>query len=183
MVFIHSITALDQSILHFIQNNMQSGLLDWLMPKITVLGNAGAVWLAAAVLLLFFKKRRKQGLVLLAALALCYITGNLLLKPLVGRIRPCNIDLGAALLIPRPGDLSFPSGHTMASFAAAGVIAQLSGWKTGAGAYLLAGAIAFSRLYLYVHYPSDVFAGMLIGTALALLCVTAYKRLSQTYSQ
>ncbi len=176
MTHISLIEHFDGSILLFIQNNLHAGFLDRLMPGVTALGNAGAIWIAAAIALLLTKRFRRQGLLLLAVLALCYVSGNLLLKPIAARIRPCNADAAAVLLIPRPTDFSFPSGHTMTSFACAAVIAYVSP-VAGIGAYLLAFLIAFSRLYLYVHYPSDVLAGMLIGTALALLCVMADKRL------
>jgi undecaprenyl-diphosphatase len=103
-----------------------------------------------------------DGIMLLGSLLLCFLLGNLLLKPLVGRIRPCDIHSSIPLLIARPTDYSFPSGHTMSSFAAANIIFHAN-VELGIAAYILALLIAFSRLYLYVHYPSDVLAGMILG--------------------
>ena len=96
------------------------------------------------------------------ALGLCLLCGNLLLKPLIGRIRPFNVQDAITLLIAAPLDYSFPSGHTMSSFAAAMVL-LLTDRRMGIPAMLLAGLIAFSRMYLYVHYPTDILGGALLG--------------------
>ncbi len=93
---------------------------------------------------------------------------NVILKPLVARIRPCDVDSAVLLLIPHPGGFSFPSGHTGASFAAASAL-FFSRNKFGVFAFVVAALIGFSRLYLYVHYPSDVLAGALIGIMLGWL--------------
>ena len=88
------------------------------------------------------------------------------MKPLIARERPYNFNEAITLLIDAPIDYSFPSGHTMTSFAAATILYYMNE-KLGVAAYALASTIAFSRLYLYVHYPSDVFSGMIIGIILS----------------
>ena len=121
---------------------------------------------------------------MMAAALLCgLIFGNLLLKPLIARVRPYDLREGIELLISKPSDYSFPSGHTLASFEAAVVLMVRERKRFGWAALVLAVLIAFSRLYLYVHYPSDVLGGILLGTAFALFSVwlvdTIWQKLSQ----
>ena len=153
---------MDMAILNFIQNHLRSTVGDHLFPAITALGNAGLVWLVLAVVLLILPRTRKLGLVVTAALVLESIPCNLILKPLVARGRPFAVNPAVELLIAKPTDFSFPSGHTSASFA---VVSALFFRKERLWipAGILAALIAFSRLYLYVHYPTDVLAGALIG--------------------
>lgn len=143
-------------------------ILDRLMVAVTSLGNIGIFWILTGLLMLFFKRTRRCGFTVLLALLFSLLAGNLILKNLVARSRPCWINPDVALLIPNPGDFSFPSGHTQASFAAALSI-FLCHRKAGIGALLLAAVIGFSRLYLYVHFPTDVLGGLLIGCVLALI--------------
>lgn len=95
---------------------------------------------------------------------------NLLLKPLTARVRPCDVSRGIALLVPRPEDYSFPSGHTGASFAA------VSALLFSRNKLWLPCLIGFSRLYLYVHYPTDVLAGALLGLAAGFAAEQAVRR-------
>jgi undecaprenyl-diphosphatase len=92
-----------------------------------------------------------------------------LAKPLIGRVRPCDVNTAVQLLIARPADFSFPSGHSASSFAAVFAL-YFRGARLWKPALALAVLIAFSRLYLYVHYPSDVLAGILIGAAIGWFC-------------
>lgn len=158
--------AFDNAVLDGIQRFLRTPFGDFAMPLVTALGNAGIVWIALCLLLLCFHKTRRAGIAmalsLLATLAVC----NLILKPLVGRIRPFEANGFVDLLIGPPGDPSFPSGHTAASFAAAAALWRYYR-KAGAAAFALAVMIAFSRLYLYVHYPSDVLGGAAVGLAAA----------------
>lgn len=163
--------SFDWVILNWIHNNLQCGFLDFLMPKITVLGDMGAVWIVAAIVLLFTKKYRKQGVLLLGSLVLCVLIGNLCLKPLIARARPCWLKNGILLLISNPTDFSFPSGHTLASVAGATGL-FLTNRKFGWFAIPLATVIAFSRLYLYVHFPTDVFASICFGILIAVFTFT-----------
>lgn len=171
---IAALQALDWEVLRWIQSTFRCGALDFLMPNISMLGDVGAIWLVIALVLIFSKKHRKCGITLLIALALCFLIGNLCLKPLVARPRPCWLDPGVTLLIPNETDFSFPSGHTLASFAAATVLLK---WdrRYGICAFVLAFLIAFSRLYLYVHFPSDILGGMAIGVLIGLLASAAGK--------
>ena len=137
------------------------------MPIITSLGNGGIIWILTALILIATKKYRVTGIAVLAALLLNLLIGNIILKPLIARVRPCDINTAVQLLIPRPTDYSFPSGHTLSSFAAATVI-FLRDKRFGIAALILASLIAFSRLYLYVHYLSDVLGGIVIGAAIGI---------------
>ena len=143
-------------ILHWFES-LHNPITNPIMYGITSLGNGGIFWiiLAAAMLLIFPKKYRKVGLI---ELILC----NLILKNVVARIRPYEVKQTIELLIAKPIDYSFPSGHSSASFAAATAIFM---WrkKEGTAALILAALIAVSRLYLTVHYPSDVLVGTITG--------------------
>jgi undecaprenyl-diphosphatase len=132
------------------------------MPYITKLSNEGRIWIALAVVLLISRRYKKAGAAMLIALALDITVCDMILKPLIGRIRPCDVNTAVQLLIARPTDYSFPSGHTTASFAATSALyfSRQKFWKP---ALVLAVLIAFSRLYLYVHYPTDILAGAMIG--------------------
>lgn len=163
---------LDWTILHWIQDTLVCPALDFLMPKITLLGNGDAVWLLAAAALLITKKYRRYGVLLLVALALGVLTGNLPLKPLIARPRPCWVDESVRLLIPNPTDYSFTSGHTLSSVIGATVLTKANA-KFGLAAIPLAALIAFSRLYLYVHYPTDILGAAVLGVAIGLLVCAA----------
>lgn len=165
--------SFDLPILDWIQANLQCGFLDFLMPYITLFGEGGVFWIACAVLLLILKKHRKTGLAMAFALAIGLVICNMTLKPLVQRIRPYdfqaqNFGITIKLLIEGLHDYSFPSGHTIASFEAATVL-LINNRKMGIPAMILAALIAFSRLYLYVHYPTDVIVSIVLGIAIAFL--------------
>ena len=135
----------------------------WKHGFITRLGDSGILWVTLTALLLVFRKTRRVGCVLAAALLVDAVLCNLILKPLVARIRPCDILADVQLLISRPDDFSFPSGHTAASFASVTAL-WLAGKKQWALAALPLGVlIAFSRMYLFVHYPTDIIGGVLVG--------------------
>ncbi len=163
----------DLPILEWISLNLWCPFLDTVMPAITLLGDAGIFWIALAVLCLFFPKYRKMGLSMGLSLLIGVLICNVTLKPLVGRIRPYDYQWEVfgkeiPLLIAAQHDFSFPSGHTIASFEAA-VAITLHNKKLGIPALILASLIAFSRLYLYVHYPTDVLASVILGTGIAFL--------------
>ena len=162
---------------------MRRPLLDAWMPRITFLGDHGWFWVVLAIALMLYKPWRRIGLTIGVALLLSLFVANLWLKPLVGRIRPYDVNPLAELLILAPKDFSFPSGHSQASFAAAFAL-FCHQKKAGAAALGLATLIAFSRLYLYVHYPSDVLCGMVIGIALgwaAYLGVEKFSKKKHTF--
>lgn len=172
---------MDFAILNAIQEYLRSPFLDAVMPFVTHLGDLGIIWLVAAAALVAQPKRRIYGIAVVIALILAVIVGSLILKPLIGRVRPYEAVGGFPLLIPPPSGDSFPSNHSMASFAAATVICLLP--KAGRGvlaikiaAVVVAALIAFSRLYLYVHFPSDILIGAIIGIALGFLALCLVKR-------
>ncbi|MDM8310904.1 undecaprenyl-diphosphatase [Clostridium cadaveris] len=167
---INFITNIDFSILDFIQNHLRNGVLDWLMPKISMLGNAGVIWIVISIVLLSIKKYRKCGITLVIGLLLGLLIGNIILKPLVARPRPCWINSDIALLIASPKDFSFPSGHTLSSFIAA-IILLKEDKKFGYVAMILAILIAFSRMYLYVHFPSDILAGVVLAILIGFAAI------------
>ena len=171
--------SFDLPILDWIQANLQCAFLDKIMPLITVLGDGGAFWIACAVLMMLLKKYRKAGISAGLALIFGLVICNMILKPTVARIRPYDyqeqLGIMINLLIEKEHSLSFPSGHTIASFEAATAI-LLRHKKLGIAAMILAILIAFSRMYLYVHYPTDVLASVVLGTAIAFLgCFLAEK--------
>lgn len=147
---------------------MHNPVMDEIMTTVTFLGNSGWFWIGLGILLLAAPKTRKTGAAVLISLAAGFIVGNLVMKNLVARPRPCWLDPMTALLIESPGDYSFPSGHSLASFEGA-VSILLYHRKWGVAAVILAAFIAFSRLYLFVHFPTDVLAGILLGTLIAVL--------------
>lgn len=169
------INQVDFSILNFIAAYFHYAWLDRVMPLVTALGDNGAIWIVLAVVFLVMPRYRKVGIGIILALLLGFIICNLGLKPLAARLRPFEFNEAVHLLIKAPLDYSFPSGHTEASFAAVTVL-FLHRLKGRFAALFLAFAIAFSRLYLYVHYPTDVFAGTIIGICMGILSVYSIKR-------
>ena len=165
--------SFDLPILEWIQANMQSGFMDIAMPLITLLSEDGIFWMILATILLLFPKQRRTGLGMWLALAMGLIICNMILKPLVGRMRPYDFQelyngVTIKLLIDGLSDNSFPSGHTIAAFEAC--VALLCGnKKLGVPAVIMAFLVAFSRLYLYVHYPTDVIASIVLGSILAVI--------------
>lgn len=170
--------AFELGILNWIQLHCRSGVMDVLMPAISLICNHGEVWIVLAVIMLLNKKTRRSGMVLTLALLLDYLLCNMTLKPLIGRIRPCDVNTSIKLLIHRPGDYSFPSGHSASSFAAIGAL-KASGCKLWIPAFVLGLLICFSRLYLYVHWPSDVLGGVILGIVLGYLAQYLVRRLEQ----
>lgn len=175
----YMIQNLDNSILQFIQINMRSSIGDKVMTSLTYLGSGGAIWIIIGLAILISKRNRKYGFMIMTVLILCFVIGNLSLKNLVGRTRPFDvIPLLGGLLITPPTDFSFPSGHTMCSFAASTVIFYMNK-RIGIFALILGSFIGFSRLYLYVHYPSDVFGGMIIGILIGILTILIFKKMEK----
>lgn len=155
--------SFDLPILDYIQTHLRSGVLDFLMPVLTVFGDGGVFWILLTLALLMFKKTRRYGLAMAAGLCIEALFCNVIIKNAVARIRPYDINTSVRLLIKPPSDYSFPSGHTGASFAGASALLFSKCRKFWIPAFLLASVIAFSRLYLYVHFPTDVLAGALLG--------------------
>ena len=165
--------SFDLPILDWIAANLRTPALDVAMPIITMFGDDGIFWIGVAVVLFLTKKYRKVGLGMAFAMMMGLLLCNVTLKPLIARIRPYDFQMlhfqkEIFLLAGGMHDFSFPSGHTIASFEACTVL-MLGDTKLGIPATVLAFLIAFSRLYLYVHYPTDVLTSMVLGTALGIL--------------
>lgn len=171
----------DLPILDWIAANLHCDFLDAVMPPITKLANAGIFWILLAVLMLAIPKHRRTGLAIGIALIMGLIVCNLTMKPIFARIRPYDYQLEnfnriIPLLINAPHDFSFPSGHTLASFEAATAL-TLGNKKLGIPALILACLIAFSRLYLYVHYPTDVLFSVGMGIAFGFIAHHLVKKI------
>lgn len=154
-------------ILYFLQS-LHTPWLDVFMKEITSLGDHGIFWILTGVILLCFRKTRIMGLCVILSLAAGFLVGNTFLKNVIARERPCWIDSSVPLLIHNPRDYSFPSGHTLAFFEGA-VSIWLYNRKWGTAALILAALIGFSRMYLFVHFPTDVLGGLILGVLIAFL--------------
>lgn len=153
---------IELSILDWIQT-LHTPFLDKIMAFITRLGDAGIIWIVLSIVLLLIPKTRKSGAVMVAALVVDVLLCNIVLKNLVARTRPYDVNTGVHLLVAKLHDYSFPSGHTAASFASVTALYLAGEKKLWKFALVLACLIAISRLYLYVHYPTDVLGGILFG--------------------
>lgn len=142
---------------------MHTPFLDKIMVFITRLGDVGIIWIVLSIVLLLIPKTRKSGAVMVAALVVDVLLCNIVLKNLVARTRPYDVNTGVHLLVAKLHDYSFPSGHTAASFASVTALYLAGEKKLWKFALVLACLIAISRLYLYVHYPTDVLGGILFG--------------------
>jgi len=171
------INTIDISILNYIASHLHTNLLDKIMPLITYLGDKGFIWILIAVILIISQKYRKVGFVLLGALLLSTMLGEGILKHIIRRLRPCATIPASKLLITKPLSFSFPSGHTTSSFAAASVLSKFI-HKYKFAFFILASAIAFSRVYLYVHYPSDILGGIVLGLICAKITIFYYNKLN-----
>lgn len=163
-------------VLYGIQNMLGSPWMDQIMLWLSFLGDKGAFWIILALFLLVKHSTRRLGLVMAAALILDGLLTNGLLKPLIDRTRPFAA-VGVSILVPPPTDGSFPSGHTAASFAAAMSLYFMRS-RLAWPALILATLIAFSRLYLFVHYPTDIAGGIFVGTLAAYM---AWKLVGQSH--
>lgn len=170
----HFIQNIDINILYFIQNHIQNKFLDPIMIFITSLGNLGFIWILISLLLIISKKYRKIGILTLSALILNTILGEGILKHIIERPRPFTTYENLHIIITKPSSYSMPSGHASASFAAAFMLSYF--FKNIKGyIFALAALIAFSRLYLLVHYPSDVLCGILLGYISYLIVIKVYE--------
>lgn len=142
---------------------LRNPYLDKIMVSITRLGDLGAVWIILILALVLYQKTRRVGMIASVALAMDLIICNVIMKNLFHRIRPFDINQAIILLIKRPADFSFPSGHTAASFSVAFAVWFAGKKKMAVAMFVLAALIAFSRMYLYVHYPTDILGGIAIG--------------------
>lgn len=167
---------MDVAILLWIQEFLRADFMTGFWKTVTFLGDNGWFWIVLGVALFAWKRTRPVGAAVLLSLAMGALVTNVFLKNAVARIRPYDYTEQIKALIPPQHDFSFPSGHTCASFAAAVVCLKMLPRKYGICAVSLAVLIAFSRLYLGVHFFTDVLAGALIGAGAAWLACGIVKR-------
>lgn len=169
---INTIKTIDERILVRI-SKLHRPLLNKIMVAATIAGNTGTIWLLIAVPMLLNQSARNKGIKLVLSLLLTGFVGEIIIKRLVGRMRPSKAIEQEKLLIKKPITYSFPSGHTSSSFAAALTI-SLNYPNFTIPVFFLAGTISFSRLYLRVHYPSDILAGAALGVICSLIVNAFY---------
>ena len=160
---LEKIYQFDHLILYFIQEHMRCEVLTPIMNISSTLVNIGFIWVISCLIMLCFKKTRMIGIITLSSLALCLLINNVCIKHLVARARPFDTYSDLYPLIKKPTDYSFASGHTTASFAAAGILARFIPRSLAILSIVFAAMVAFSRLYLGVHYPTDVICGVFLG--------------------
>lgn len=177
------IWRLDGDILLWIQNYLRNDMLTPVFKLITILGNAGFIWILITCILVIYKKTRQSGIVTAVSLAITFLVNNLVIKNLFHRTRPYEVLDGLQILIEKQSDFSFPSGHTAAAFGTAAAVYLLFPKKYGVPALAFAFLMGFSRLYVGVHYPTDVIGGALAGTAVALGTVLGYRKWSDSKSE
>lgn len=157
-----TLQTIEFAVLDWIQECLRCDLLDVFFSTLTILCNHGEIWIVLTIGLLLWKGHRKTGFCLGVGQLTNLLITNLTLKPLIGRIRPFAVNAAAELLIAMPRDASFPSGHTACSFAAVAALKTAGSplWKP---ALFVAVLMGLSRMYLYVHWPTDILGGMAVG--------------------
>ena len=173
MSFFDMIQSFDTSVLEFIQNTFKCSFLDPIMAFFSYMGEMGLFWIAVGIVFIIFKKTRSMGVMMLVAMAIGFLVGEIGIKNLINRPRPfmVNIDYSA-----RPSELNPDFGLNSCSSRAAATVMLIKDKRFGIPALVLALLIVFSRLYNYVHYPSDVLCGMLLGVICAVVVVLVFKK-------
>ena len=161
----------DSSILLWIQDSVRGGFLTPVMTVITHLGDKGIFWILLTLALLIVRKTRPLGVLCAVSMVIGLIVTNLIIKNWVARIRPYELVHGLECIVAKADDFSFPSGHTTNSLACAWVLFRRAPKKWGVPALVLAILIALSRLYVGIHYPTDVLGGAVIGIGSACLAL------------
>lgn len=175
------LSSIEGNILIFIQEYIRNPICDTLFKGITHLGDDGIFWIILTIVLLCFKKTRRAGIYSACALAGSILINNIILKDLVNRTRPYEVVAGLKLLVSPANDASFPSGHTGASFASAVAMCGQLPKRVSVFLIILAALIAFSRLYIGIHYPTDVLGGLVIGGGLGALVNIAGNKIYAGY--
>ena len=167
----------DQTVLNAIQQSLRCEFLDSFVVCLSCVTTSGIIWVVLGVMMLFIRKTRSTGIILLSSLALVFLTGDLFLKHVINRARPFSVNPDIVLLTKTPSGASFPSTHSCLA-AASTVVLFAKNKILGFVALALTVCIAFSRLYLYVHYPTDVLAGLLLGVLCAFLVLHIFRKVS-----
>lgn len=169
--------ALDFNILFWIQDFIRNDIFDVIIPFYTSLGEDGIIWIALGLILLIPKKYRKTGIMVLGALLVMLVVNNIVLKNLIARPRPCWTYPEMVQLVHNPSSYSFPSGHTTSAFAVAFTVFSQHK-KLGKVLIVMASVMAFTRLYVFVHFPTDIYGGILVAMAIATFVCFMEKKLS-----
>ena len=177
------IQNVDLTAVRFVREYLSNGFFDFIMPVVTLLGENGIFWIVVTVLMLVFRKTRKAGFVMALSLITGLVIVNLGIKPLVNRPRPYEVDRGVSLLINKLGDGSFPSGHATCCFECAMSLWLCKYKKCAVAAFAASVLVAFSRVYLYVHYPSDVLVGAALGMIFAIFSCYAVNRIYYVFEK
>ena len=164
-----AVTRWDLDVLLFIQDQLRMDMLTPFWKAITFLANGGWFWVLLSVILVLNKKSRRTGFMAMLSMAVGYLIVNLVLKNAVARIRPYEVEPALTLLVNKAHDFSFPSGHACVSFSCATSLFRSDKKMLGVPALILASLIAFSRLYVGIHYPTDVIFGILFGVLSSLI--------------
>ena len=173
------LNQIESEILVFIQDNLRVEWLNHVFVFITHFGDGGLFWILICAILLLRKSTRMSGLTASVSISLGALCTNVFLKIVVHRTRPYLVNESLRILIDFPGDFSFPSGHTCASFAVATVMLLTLPRKYGIPAVIFASLIAISRLYIGVHYPTDVLGGLIIGIGAAFIATAIVKKITK----
>ena len=178
------IQQFDEQALVWIAQHIRGGLLNPIMSFYTKLGDAGLLFIALGLVMLLFKSTRKAGFSALCAMVIGLIVVNFTIKPLMARERPWLVIEGFVNLVPEKDPNSFPSGHTNAAFAFALALCMAAPkrWMK-ITAVCMAVVMGLSRLYVGVHFPSDVLAGALIGSLCGLLGAWVVKNVWERLSR
>ena len=176
-----AIFQFDSSILMWIQDNLRTGFLNPIVNVITRLGDKGILWIAVTLALLAFRKTRRMGVFCMVSMVIGLIVTNLIIKNWVARVRPYVLIEGLECLVGVQKDFSFPSGHTTNSLACAWVLFKMAPRKWGVTALVVAILISLSRLYVGVHYPTDVLGGAVIGLGSACLALWLVPKLEKKF--
>ena len=162
-----ALATFERDILLWIHTHLRFAALTPVMRLLSLLGDKGIFWIALTLVLLIFRRTRRLGIYCAASMVLTFLVVNCAIKPLIARTRPYDLFQEIQILAHAEHDFSFPSGHSANSFAVAWILFRMTDKKYGVPAVVLAALIAFSRLYVGVHYPTDVLAGTAIAIALA----------------
>ena len=171
------ITNLDSQILLYIQEHIRNDTLNPYVITFTHLGDGGILWIITSIILMCFKKTRKIGLVCAFSLLIGALITNVTLKNIVARTRPFYAIEDLVTLINYPKDFSFPSGHSTSWFAGGCGMFLTINKRVSFIFLILATLMGFSRLYVGVHYPTDVLCGLIVGVVSAIVSYHLVKRL------
>lgn len=174
---------MELSILHAIQA-LHNPILDQIMVTVfnTLVGSLGQIWVVVGLVLLVIPKTRKCGVAVLLSYAASFLIGNEWLKDFIARPRPCAVDDTVMLIVKKPHSFSCPSVHTYLAFSSAMAIFHYHK-KAGIGVFVFAALVGFSRMYFFVHYPTDVLFGAVLGILTALVVCTLLDKVCERFKK